>query len=80
MADDEANTVPSGAEVVKVNEILKTKHYDAGGITWWWNVANSYLDGKTPRQVWLSESGPSTTTIEMVRSAAAAANIMGHAT
>jgi hypothetical protein len=80
MSQPETSSIPSGIEAVKVNEILKTRYYDAGGITWWWNTANSHLDGKTPHRVWLSESEPTATTIEMVRAAAAAANIMGHAT
>jgi hypothetical protein len=41
--DGEANPVPSGAEAAKVNEILRTKYYDAGGVTWWWNSANTHL-------------------------------------
>jgi len=79
MNDTGMSSIPTDIEAVKVNEILKTKYYDAGGITWWWNIANSHLDGKTPHQMWLSKSEPTAATIEIVRSAAAAANIMGHA-
>jgi hypothetical protein len=79
MNDADMSSVPSGIEAVKVNQILETKYYDAGGITWWWNTANAHLEDKTPHQVWLRESDPSAATIEMVRAAAVAANIMGHA-
>ena len=80
MKDAEMSSSPSGMEAVKVNEILKAKYYDAGGITWWWNTENAHLGGKTPHQVWLSEIEPSATAIDLVRAAAAAMNIMGHAT
>jgi hypothetical protein len=74
----EGNSIPSGAEAAKVNEILRTKYYDAGGVAWWWNSANAHLGGKTPSEMWLSEGEPSTATVEAVGVAAAAANIMGY--
>jgi hypothetical protein len=70
---------PSDIEAVKINQILKSKYYDSDGETWWWTTANTHLKGKTPREVWLSENELSVATIEMVRIAAVAANIMGHA-
>jgi hypothetical protein len=72
-------SIPSDIEAVRINEILKGKYYDSGGITWWWNTANSHLESKTPHEVWLNETEPSAATIELVRTAAEAANLMGHA-
>jgi hypothetical protein len=71
---------PSKNEVVRINEVLRAKYYDADGIEWWWNNPNSRLDGRTPHQVWLSETEVSPETIEVIRLAAGAAPIMGHAT
>jgi hypothetical protein len=74
------SSVPSDIEAVRINEILKGKYYDSGGVTWWWNTSSAHLEGKTPHQVWLSEDEPWAATIELVRNAARAANLMGHAT
>lgn len=73
-------SIPSDVDAVKINEILKDKYYDSDGETWWWNTPNSHLLGKTPHQVWLNENKQSMTMIELVRNAAIAANVMGHAT
>jgi hypothetical protein len=71
---------PGDIEAVAINEILKGKYYDSGGVTWWWNTANSHLEGKSPLQLWSGENEPSATTIECVQNAATSANLMGHAT
>ena len=73
------NAQPTDIEAVRINEMLYAKYYDASGATWWWNNRNSRLGGRTPHQVWLSETGPSAETIEMLQ-LAIAAPLMGHAT
>jgi hypothetical protein len=71
--------LPTDIEAVEINEVLYVKYYDAAGATWWWNNPNSELGGKTPHQVWLSETRPSSETMEKIRRAAHAAPKMGHA-
>jgi hypothetical protein len=72
--------IPSDIDAVRINEILKGKYYDFGGVAWWWSTANSHLEGKSPLELWPSEEKPSVTTIERLRNAAMSADLMGHAT
>ena len=79
-ATNAESTPPSSIEAVRINEVLHAKYYDEAGITWWWNNPNSRLGDRTPHQVWLRENEPNRETIEMIKKAADAAPMMGHAT
>lgn len=62
-------------EALKVNDVLFAKGYSATQATEWWNASNAQLNGATPLQLWLSVEIVTEEIIEVVFSAAIAADL-----